>query len=152
MVPSEAVQVTAVQGGKVEVVVLELHVLVTALTGTPITEATNGKLSPVPTVNEAGATETCTPDTIVTVAVALTFVPETTPVIVTEEGLGTLAGAVYSPLALMVPIVVLPPATVLTSQITLLLEPVTVGSNCVVLLINTVAVVGEIVSPIVVLL
>jgi hypothetical protein len=56
--PEETVQVTAVQTGRPDVVVVELHVLVTALAGTPITVATNGKLSLVPTVNEAGATET----------------------------------------------------------------------------------------------
>jgi hypothetical protein len=77
-------------------------------------------------------------------------VPPTVPVTVTETGLGTVAGAVKRPLLLIVPTVVFPPATLFTSQTTELLEPVTVGSNCAVLLINTVAVVGVIVNPTVV--
>lgn len=125
----ETLEVTAVQGGRLEVVVLELQVLVTALTGTPVTLATNGKLSPVPTVNDAGATETCTPDTILTVAVVLSFVPPTMAVTVTVAGLGTVAGAVYKPLLLIVPTVVFPPDTELTSQTTALVEPVTAGTN-----------------------
>lgn len=145
-------QVTAVHDGRPDVVLLELHALVTALTGTPLTEATNGKLSFVPTVNDEGATVTCTPDAIVRVAVAVTLVPETVPVTVTVEGLGTEAGAVYRPAELMVPTVVFPPLTLFTDQRTLAVEPVTLDTNCAVLLISTVPVVGEIVSPMVELL
>jgi hypothetical protein len=52
-------------------------------------------------------------------------------VTVTVAGLGTAAGAVYSPLALMVPIVLFPPGTPFTDQVTPVFEvPVTVAMNC----------------------
>ena len=54
-----------------------------------------------------------------------------TAVIVTAEGLGATAGAVYSPEALMVPSVVLPPCIPPALQVTaVLLVPVTVAVYC----------------------
>jgi hypothetical protein len=51
-------------------------------------------------------------------------------VIVTVFGVGTLAGAVYSPFASIVPVVALPPATEFTDQVTLLLVlPLTAAAN-----------------------
>jgi hypothetical protein len=53
---------------------------------------------------------------------------------VTDAGLGTAEGAVYSPEVEIVPTVELPPATPFTCQVTAVLEvPVTVAVNCCVL-------------------
>src|SRR5207245_600149 len=50
---------------------------------------------------------------------------------VTVAGLGTVAGAAYSPEVEMVPVVELPPVNPLTLQVTaLLLLPVTTALNC----------------------
>jgi hypothetical protein len=54
-------------------------------------------------------------------------------VIVTGLGLGTVLGAVYRPVAEMVPTVALPPGTALTAQVTALPAvpvPCTVAANC----------------------
>lgn len=66
-----------------------------------------------------------------------------TAVTVTTAGDGTLAGAVYSPLLLMVPTVALPLVTPFTCQVTpVLVVLITVGVNCCVLPVVTVAVAG----------
>jgi len=60
---------------------------------------------------------------------------------------GSTAGAVYSPVVLIVPFVVSPPVVPLTCQVTaVLVEPVTVAVNCWVVAPATLAVVGEIVT------
>jgi hypothetical protein len=64
-------------------------------------------------------------------------------VMVTVAGLGTVAGAVYSPLVLMVPTVKLPPMTPFTSQNTPELLLLTDAENCAVVFVGTDAVVGE---------
>src|SRR5271157_73458 len=67
-----------------------------------------------------------------------------TAVTVTVPELGTAAGAVYRPEVDMVPTVELPPAAPFTSQVTAVLEfPDTIAANCCVLLVDTVAPVGE---------
>lgn len=54
-----------------------------------------------------------------------------TAVTVTVAGLGTDEGALYSPLVLIVPVDVLPPATPFTFQVTcVLVLPETVAVNC----------------------
>ena len=65
--------------------------------------------------------------------------------IVTGLALGTLLGAVYSPVVEMVPTVALPPDTALTSQCTVLRTvpvPCTVAVNCCVWPTSTFAVGG----------
>ena len=58
---------------------------------------------------------------------------EETAVTVTVAGLGMELGAVYNPLALMVPAVVLPPGVPFTCQVTaVFVVPVTVARNCIV--------------------
>ena len=53
-----------------------------------------------------------------------------TAVTVTEFGLGSVAGAEYTPEPLIVPVVALPPAMLLTDQLTSLFgAPVTVAEN-----------------------
>jgi hypothetical protein len=87
------VQVTAVHGGS-ETGLGVLHVGVTALNGTPVTVAENGRVSPVPIVNDEGLTDTATPETSVTVAeaVALVFCTAAATVMVVFGGIA--AGAV----------------------------------------------------------
>jgi hypothetical protein len=56
---------------------------------------------------------------------------EETAVTVTVAGFGMEVGAVYNPLALMVPAVVLPPGVPFTCQVTaVFVVPVTVARNC----------------------
>jgi len=67
-----------------------------------------------------------------------------TAVTVTVAGEGTDDGALYSPLLLTVPTVELPLVTPFTFQTTVLFEVFeTVAVNCFVLLMRTVALVGE---------
>jgi hypothetical protein len=66
---------------------------------------------------------------------------------VTAFGFGTLAGALKNPTALIVPVEALPPTTLLTDHVTVLLDaPVTVAANCCVAPTRTLALVGEIVT------
>src|ERR1700722_7659097 len=63
-----------------------------------------------------------------------------TALMVTTGGLGTFAGAVYSPVGSMVPTLAFPPARVSTSQLTAVLEEFcTVALNCAVAPVTTVA-------------
>src|SRR6188508_992909 len=72
-----------------------------------------------------------------------------TAVTVTTAGVGTLAGAVYTPVAVMVPRTVLPPATPSTCQVTVWSAAlVTVAVNVRLLLGKTLVVVGDTLTPI----
>lgn len=69
--------------------------------------------------------------------------------IVTVDGVGTVAGAVNKPVVEIVPTVELPPDTPLTSQFTfVLLVPVTVAVNCCRAFTTTVAELGATVTKI----
>jgi hypothetical protein len=72
------------------------------------------------------------PSETVTVAVAdLVLSSAGMPVMVTVLGFGTVEGAVYRPVPSMIPMVLLPPMTPFTSQVTVDAEPlVTVAANC----------------------
>jgi hypothetical protein len=78
----------------------------------------------------------------VTVTVAEEVTLESTALTVTEPPEGTLDGAVYRPLLVMVPTVELPPATPFTSQVAAVLVPLTIALNCCVLPAVTLAEVG----------
>lgn len=81
---------------------------------------------------------------IVTVA-ASDFVLSATEIAVTVTGFdaGTVAGAVKSPVALIVPVVAIPPVTPFTCQVTAVLDVfVTLAENCCVKPVVTVAVLG----------
>ncbi|MFQ5329106.1 MAG: hypothetical protein ACE5D4_03850, partial [Thermodesulfobacteriota bacterium] len=91
----------------------------------------------IPPVQVAGTTVT---DAVPAVVPSASL----TALIVTVAGEGALAGAVYRPVASIVPTVALPPATPLTCQVTVVVaEPVTVSENCFVLPTSTLAVDGE---------
>ena len=93
----------------------------------PCTLALNCSVAPVLIVSVLGAIET-NPVTV-TVALAL-FVVSTTLVAVTTC-VPDCVGAVYKPEVLMVPTLLLPPATESTDQVTaVLLVPVTAAVNC----------------------
>ena len=95
-----------------------------------------------------GYTVTVAPELMVTVAEADFEVSATlVAVTLTEDEFSALAGAVYSPCVVTVPTVALPPVTLFTDQVTLVLSfPVTVAVNCCVACNFTVAVVGVIVT------
>jgi hypothetical protein len=121
----------------------------------PVTVAVKESVSPVPIVALAGKTWTRTPESIVTVALAVTAA--LAAAIATTEtvgGFGNAAGAVYKPVELTVPSVELPPGTGvpdpwLTAQFTVMFEmvPVTVAVNCSLPFRTTVAEVGAMVIP-----
>jgi hypothetical protein len=68
-----------------------------------------------------------------------------TAVTVTTGGEGTVIGAVYTPVAEIMPTVAFPPATLLTLQVTVVLEdPLTVAMNVWVMPVCTLAVIGVI--------
>jgi hypothetical protein len=78
------------------------------------------------------------------------FVVSALLIAVTENvaGDGTLFGALYSPLVLMVPNVEPPPVTPFTFQVTdLFVVLVTVAVNCFVVFTRTLALVGEMLTP-----
>jgi len=105
---------------------------VTALLGTPFTVAVNCWVVKMATEMGFGVTLTETCCTIVTIADEERdeFVDKTAAT-VTVAGLGTELGAVYSPVAVMVPDVELPPAVPLTFQVTAaFVVPVTTAANC----------------------
>jgi hypothetical protein len=114
----------------------------------PVTFATNCWVSVLLSVTLAGVTETVTTWFTVTVLLVLlvgsaTLVAAT----VTVAGTGTPCGAVYSPLGDTVPLVVFPPATPFTLQVTDALEvPPTVAVNCCVWATNTDALAGDTVT------
>src|SRR5438876_896764 len=123
---------------------------VTAVLAVFCTVAVNCWVPPVATVADSGEIVmlTAVADVIVTWAEA-DFVASAwdTAVTVTVPGLGTTAGAVYSPELEIVPTVALPPVTPLTCQVTAVLAVFcTVAVNCWVPPIATVAEVGEIVT------
>jgi hypothetical protein len=94
----------------------------------------------------AGETETDTADITVTDAEADFFGSATlVAAIVTVAGEGKLDGAVYNPLAEILPLVELPPATPFTDQVTLVSEFVlaTAAVNCIVPTSRTEPLVGE---------
>ncbi len=84
-----------------------------------VTVAVNCCVRPVTTVAVFGLTATETAGVIVTVAVS-NFVLSATEIAFTVTGFvpGTAAGAVYSPVALIVPLVAFPPTTPFTCQVT----------------------------------
>ena len=110
----------------------------------PVTVAVNVCAAPSRTVGEAGETVTAMSSCNVTVAVALALGSAAlTAVIVTVLVDGRIVGAVYSPLAEIVPIVEFPPATPFPVHVTLPFElPVTVAWNCCVCPRNSVALAG----------
>ena len=82
---------------------------------------------------------------VVIVTVALSnFVLSAAEIAITVTALdGTLAGAVYSPVALIVPVVAFPPVTLFTCHVTAVFAvPETVAVNCCVRPVVTVAVLG----------
>jgi hypothetical protein len=75
-----------------------------------------------------------------------------TAVTVTTLGLGTVAGAVYKPVAEIVPTVALPPATLFTAQVTALLKlpvPCTTAANCCVWPTTTLTILGVTVTDVI---
>jgi hypothetical protein len=123
-----------------------------------LTVAEKVKCSPVPIVAAAGEIEILIPVMIVSVALSIFVVSAwDVPVIVTVGAItvvpldvvvGTVAGAVYSPLESIVPQVfaVTPVAQARVHVTVVLLEPDTEEENCSVVLVTTLEVVGEIVS------
>jgi hypothetical protein len=97
----------------------------------------------------AGVTEIDTADATVTDAEAeLVGSATLMAAIVTVAGEGTIAGAVYNPLAEILPLVEVPPATPFTDQVTLVSEfvLVTAAVNCIVPANRTEPLVGETVT------
>jgi hypothetical protein len=105
---------------------------VTAVLGTPLTVAMNCCVVKMATLIGFGVTVTATCCAMVTMAEPeSTVFAEETAVTVTVAGLGITLGAVYSPLAFIVPTVELPPAVPFTCQVTVVFAvPVTVPKNC----------------------
>jgi hypothetical protein len=89
--PPLTLQVTAEQGTGTFVVLSHLP-LITALDGTPVTPAVNRNVSPVPMVAVDGVTLKRTPESSVTVAVALLPSSVATLTVTVELG-GNAAGA-----------------------------------------------------------
>jgi hypothetical protein len=118
---------------------------VTAVLAVPVTVAVNCCDAPVTKVALVGTNDTLTAALTVTVAEAdLVLSAALVAVTVTVAGAGTAAGAVYSPAALTVPTVALPPAMPFTVHVTAVLAvPVTVATNCWVPLVTSVALAGE---------
>ena len=109
-----------------------------AFAGTPVTAAENVKVSFVPKVKLVGVMVTRTPESSVTVAEPTTVVSDCKVAMIVigvgvggDPVVGTVKGAVYSPVVLMVPTVVLPFIMSLTDQLTAP-ELLTVAVNCVV--------------------
>jgi hypothetical protein len=119
---------------KVPVVLADTDQLM-ALLVVPLKVAISVSVSPVPMVAFAGARVNETPESRVTVAVPLTLLfALLTAFTVIVLGEGIVAGAVYSPLVAMVPIVEFPPTTsplpLLTLHVTLVsVTFVTVAAN-----------------------
>ena len=104
---------------------------VTAVFVVPVTVAVNCCVVKIGTEVGLGVMVTVTDCATVTMAEpeAAGFATETA-VTVTVAGLGMVLGAVYSPVALMVPTVALPPATPFTCQVTaVFVVPETVAVN-----------------------
>ena len=120
---------------------------VTAVLLVPPTEAVNCCVPEVGTLALTGDTATVTTVAAVTVTAAeADFVVSACEMAftVTVAGLGTVVGAVYNPAVEIVPVVVFPPVTLFTCQVTAVLEdPVTVAVNCCVAVVCTEADVGD---------
>ena len=113
-----------------------------------VTVAVNCCVEEVTTAAVFGLTVTETPAVTVTVAVS-DFVLSATEIAFTVTGFdaGTVAGAVYKPVALIVPTVEFPPVTLFTCDVTAVLEVfATVVVNCFVKPACTLAVFGLIVT------
>jgi hypothetical protein len=98
----------------------------------PVTLAVNGCWAPATRVAEVGLMVTVTGGAVsVTVAWAFLVVSACeTAKTVTDAGFGSVCGAVYTPVVLMVPIIASPPGSPFTCQVTaVLVEPVTVAVN-----------------------
>lgn len=106
----------------------------TAVLGTPFTAAVNCCVVKMATLTGLGVTVTATCCATVTEAdPESAALAAETAVTVTVEGLGIVLGAVYNPLAVIVPTVALPPAVPFTCQVTaVFVVPVTVSMNCLV--------------------
>ena len=107
---------------------------VTDVLGTPLTVAVNCCVVKMATLAGFGVTVTATCCAIVTVADPWSaLLAAETAVTITVAGLGMVPGAVYKPLALMLPTVVLPPVVPFTCQVTaVFVVPETVARNCLV--------------------
>lgn len=120
-----------------------LHV--TLVLAEPVTDAVNCCCLPTTTCAEVGEIFTATDGTIVAIAV-LSLLGSATDVAVTLTwaGLGTVVGAVYKPLELIVPQAFPVQPAPDTSQVTLVsVEPVTVAVNCCCLPATTCVEAGE---------
>lgn len=127
----------------IDPVVVGLIVHVTFVLAAPVTVAVNCCVWPCPRIAVVGATVTPTVGFSVTVALADLLVSATlVAVTVTVCCAVTLAGAVYKPLALTVPV----PAGLIDHVTVAGLSPVTVAVNCCVAPCNRVAVAGEMVT------
>ena len=119
---------------------------VTAVFVEKVTRAVNCCVCVAATVTDAGETEIGAFTVTLALADLLVSAAESA-VTLTVFGLGAVAGAVYRPLWLTVPIVLLPPTTSFTFQVTdTFVLPVTVAVNCCVFPSCKEAVVGEIVT------
>src|SRR5882672_7710979 len=111
------------------------------------TVAVNCCVNPACTLGVFGLSETLIGKTTVTVAVSDFVVSATEIAFTVVAPAGTVAGAVYRPLALIVPTVALPPGTVFTCHVTVVFVAfVTVAVNCCIRPVTTVAVFGETVT------
>jgi hypothetical protein len=120
-----------------------------------LTVATNENVSPVPTVAEVGVRLMLIPVTIVRVAAAVLLVSACAVAVIVTVGaivvvpldvtVGIVAGAVYSPVASIVPHVftATPVAQANVQVMAVLLEPVTAPLKSCVRLVITLALVGE---------
>jgi len=107
---------------------------VTAVLATPFTAAVNCCVAKIATLVGFGVTatviDTCCPTVTVADPESAGFADETAAT-VTVDGLGMEFGAVYNPVALIVPTVALPPVTLFTCQVTeVFVVPVTLAMNC----------------------
>jgi len=126
--------------------VTPLTVHVTAVFAVPVTETVKASVVPTFTFAVEGVNVTLTGGSMVTAAEAdLVGSATLVAVTVTVEGVGTAAGAVYTPVAgVTVPSMESPFSTPLTVQVTAVFAvPVTVGVKVCVAPTNTLAVVGE---------
>jgi hypothetical protein len=105
---------------------------VTAVLGTPFTVAVNCCVVKIATLTGLGVTATATCCATVTEADPESAVlAAETAFTVTVAGLGIVLGAVYNPVAVIVPTVALPPVVPFTCQVTaVFVVPVTVSMNC----------------------
>lgn len=129
---------------------LPVTLQVTAVFEFPVTFALNCSCSPATTCAVVGEIVTATGGMMVTVAVAEEVASATDVTFtVTCGGLGTLEGAVYSPVEVIFPHALPLHPLPLTLQVTLVLAvPVTVATKCACAPVVSVSVTGEIVTAI----